>query len=181
MIRVGALRGSCSSVVSGMCEAAAGPLASQRSGPAILQSKRYGSALSHPMALEIRRNRHCIPATAHRQSLRAGIDAAGIPDAAAPKRDEALAVIAVRKEMGFHHTSKCPRDIDGRCLSCTTTDVKSRPKLRSFKLLVRDQIRDLVHALFSHLPGNTQGHEANILYRQARVHFGRCIADKTTL
>ena len=55
----------------------------------MLQSKRYGSALSHPMALEIRRNRHCIPATAHRQSLRAGIDAAGIPDAAAPKRDEA--------------------------------------------------------------------------------------------
>ena len=29
----------------------------------MLQSKRYGSALSHPMALEIRRNRHCIPAT----------------------------------------------------------------------------------------------------------------------
>jgi hypothetical protein len=54
----------------------------------------------------------------------------------------------VRKEMGFHHTSKCPRDVDGRCLSCTTTDAKSRPKLRS--LLIRDQIRDLTHALFSH-------------------------------
>ena len=29
----------------------------------MLQSKRYGSALSHPMALGIRRNHPCIPAT----------------------------------------------------------------------------------------------------------------------
>ena len=43
--------------------------------------------------------------------------------------------------MGFHRASKCPRDVDGRCLSCITTDAKSRPNLRS--LLVRDQIRDL--------------------------------------
>ena len=78
----------------------------------------------------------------------------------------------VRKEMGFHHTSQCPRDVNGRCLSCTTTDATARPKLRS--LLVRDQIRDLVHALFSHLPSNTQGHVANILYRQARtLHRGQ--------
>ena len=78
----------------------------------------------------------------------------------------------VRKEMGFHRASKCPRDVDGKCLSCITTDAKSRPNLRS--LLVRDQIRDLVHALFSHLPCNTQGHVANILYRQARsLHRGQ--------
>ena len=39
---------------------------------------------------------------------------------------------------------------------------------------MRDQIRDLVHALFSHLPCNTQGHVANILYRQARsLHRGQ--------
>ncbi len=78
----------------------------------------------------------------------------------------------VRKEMGMHISTKCPRDVDGRCLSCTTTDVNSRPKLRS--LLIRDQIRDLAHALFAHLPCNTQGHVANILYRQARtLHRGQ--------
>ena len=78
----------------------------------------------------------------------------------------------VRKEMGFHHTPKCPRDVDGRCLSCTTIDAQARPKLRS--LLVRDQIRDLTHALFSHLPTNTQGFVSNILYRQARtLHRGQ--------
>jgi hypothetical protein len=78
----------------------------------------------------------------------------------------------VRKELGVHRNPKCPRDVDGRCIGCTTTDVKSRPKLRS--LLVRDQIRDLTHALFSHLPTNTQGFVANILYRQARsLHRGQ--------
>jgi hypothetical protein len=75
----------------------------------------------------------------------------------------------VRKEMGFHRTSKCARDVDGRCISCTTADVK----LRSL-LLVRDQIRDLTHALFSHLPTNTQGFVASILCRQARsLHQGQ--------
>jgi hypothetical protein len=64
------------------------------------------------------------------------------------------------KEMGFHHTSKCPRDVDGRCLSCTTTDAKSRTKLRS--LLIRDQIRDLTHALLSHMATITQGYVASL-------------------
>jgi hypothetical protein len=74
--------------------------------------------------------------------------------------------------MGFHHTSKCPRDVDGRCLSCTTTDAKSRPKLRS--LLIRDQIRDLTHALFSHMATITQGHVAKILFQQVRtLHRGQ--------
>ena len=77
----------------------------------------------------------------------------------------------VRKELGFHRSPKCPRDVDGRCLSCTSMDAKSRPKLRS--LLIRDQIRDLTHALFSHLATNTQGYVANILFRQVRtLHRG---------
>jgi len=39
---------------------------------------------------------------------------------------------------------------------------------------MRDQIRDLVHALFSHLPVNTQGHVANILFKQAKtLHRGQ--------
>jgi hypothetical protein len=51
-------------------------------------------------------------------------------------------------------------------------DAKSRPKLRS--LLIRDQIRDLTHALFSHLATNTQGYAANILFRQVRtLHRGQ--------
>ncbi len=29
----------------------------------------------------------------------------------------------VRKELGFHRNPKCPRDADGRCIGCTTTDV----------------------------------------------------------
>ena len=60
----------------------------------------------------------------------------------------------VRKQLGFHHTPKCPRDGDGRCLSCTSMDDRSRQKLRF--LLIRDQIRDLTHALFSHLATNAQ-------------------------
>ena len=78
----------------------------------------------------------------------------------------------VRKQLGFHHTPKCPRDGDGRCLSCTSMDDRSRQKLRS--LLIRDQIRDLTHALFSHLATNAQGYVANILFRHVRsLHRGQ--------
>jgi hypothetical protein len=78
----------------------------------------------------------------------------------------------VRKQLGFHHTPKCLRDVDGRCLSCTSMDAKSRQKLRS--LLIRDQIRDLAHALFSHLATNAQGYVANILFRHVRsLHRGQ--------
>jgi hypothetical protein len=53
-------------------------------------------------------------------------------------------------------------------------DAKSRQKLRS--LLIRDQIRDLTHALFSHLATNTQGYVANImiLFQHVRsLHRGQ--------
>ena len=72
----------------------------------------------------------------------------------------------VRKEMGFSRNPCCPRDADGRCLRCTMEDVTARSKLRH--LLVRGQLRDLVHQLFSHLPNNTRGHVANVLYREVR-------------
>ena len=78
----------------------------------------------------------------------------------------------VRKEMGFSRNPCCPRDADGRCLRCTMEDVTARSKLRH--LLVRGQLRDLVHQLFSHLPNNTRGHVANVLYREVRdLHRGQ--------
>jgi hypothetical protein len=78
----------------------------------------------------------------------------------------------VRKEMGFIHNHRCPRDADGRCLHCTMEDVSARSKLRH--LLVRGQLRDLIHQLFSHLPQNTQGQVANVFYREARdLHRGQ--------
>jgi hypothetical protein len=41
-------------------------------------------------------------------------------------------------------------------------------------LLIRDQIRDLTHALFSHLATNAQGYVANILFRHVRsLHRGQ--------
>ncbi len=78
----------------------------------------------------------------------------------------------VRREMGFIHNHRCPRDADGRCLHCTMEDVSARSKLRH--LLVRGQLRDLIHQLFSHLPQNTQGQVANVFYREARdLHRGQ--------
>ena len=78
----------------------------------------------------------------------------------------------VRKEMGFSRNPCCPRDADGRCLRCTMEDFTARSKLRH--LLVRGQLRDLVHQLFSHLPNNTRGHVANVLYREVRdLHRGQ--------
>jgi len=78
----------------------------------------------------------------------------------------------VRKEMGFSRNPRCPRDADGRCLHCTMEDSAARSKLRH--LLVRGQLRDLIHQLFSHLPNNTRGHIANILYREVRdLHRGQ--------
>ena len=78
----------------------------------------------------------------------------------------------VRKEMGFIHSHRCPRDTDGKCLHCTMEGVSARSKLRH--LLVRGQLRDLNYQLFSHLPQNIQGQVTNIFYREARnLHRGQ--------
>ena len=74
--------------------------------------------------------------------------------------------------MGFSRNPRCPRDTDGRCLHCTMGDVSARGKRRH--LLVRGQLRDLAYQLFPHLPNNTQGHVANVLYSEIReLHKGQ--------
>ena len=78
----------------------------------------------------------------------------------------------VRKEMGFRHNPRCPRDTDGRCLHCTMEDSSARSKMRH--LMVRGQLRDLIHQLFSHLPNNIRGQVANVLFREVRdLHKGQ--------
>jgi hypothetical protein len=80
----------------------------------------------------------------------------------------------VRKETGFRQNPRCPRDTDGRCLRRTmeggTTYRNS--KLRRITSALRH--RYVGQLIEEQTPGNTQGHVANVLYRNFRdLHRGR--------
>ena len=62
----------------------------------------------------------------------------------------------VSGELGYRQGERCPKNTDGQCLGCTFENRDSRISLR--RLLIRGHLRDLVHALYSHLPANVQGH-----------------------